>query len=125
MDDTSAPVGNDTREGLQRLMSARVDDTLVYDTEGQKLGALYSVHIDRASGRIEYGVLSFGGFLGLGQSYHPVPFSALSVNEQRGGYTVNIGKQMLQGGPSYRPDTAPVWDASYARRVSDYYRSAS
>ena len=126
MDETSATQpGEDTREGLQRLMSARVDDTLVYDTEGRKLGTLYSVHIERTSGRIEYAVLSFGGFLGLGQSYHPVPFTALSVNEQRGGYTVNIGKQMLQGGPSYRPDTAPTWDASYARRVSDYYRSGT
>jgi hypothetical protein len=120
----AAAASGDTGEGLYRLMSARVDDTNVYDTDGRKLGTLYSVHIDRPSGRVEYAVLSFGGFLGLGQSFHPVPFRVLSVNEERGGYTVHIGKQMLQGGPSYRPDTAPTWDASYARRVSDYYGGA-
>ncbi|CAA9542288.1 MAG: hypothetical protein AVDCRST_MAG23-2205 [uncultured Sphingosinicella sp.] len=119
MDATAA--SDEARETLQTFMSARVDNVLVYDTDGSKLGSLYSVQIDRPSGRVEYAVLSFGGFLGLGQSFHPVPFRALSVNEKRGGYTVNIGKQMLQGGPSYRPDTAPSWDASYARRISDYY----
>ena len=119
---TTAP--QETRSGLHRLMSARVDDTSIFDTEGKKLGTLHSVHIDRASGQIEYAVLSVGGFLGLGQSFHPVPFRALNVNEERGGYTVNIGKQLLQGSPSYRPDTAPVWDDNYARRISDYFRGA-
>ncbi|HEX8257847.1 MAG TPA: PRC-barrel domain-containing protein [Allosphingosinicella sp.] len=116
----AAPAG-EAREGVRRLISARIDDTNVYDTDGGKIGTLYSVHIDRWSGQIEYAVLSFGGFLGLGQSYHPVPFQMLSVNEDRGGYTVHLGRSVLEGGPSYRPDTAPPWDSTYARRISDYY----
>jgi hypothetical protein len=49
-------------------------------------------------------VLSFGGFLGLGQSYHPIPFSLLSVNQEKGGYIVNADRSLLDGSPSYRPN---------------------
>lgn len=121
--DEPAPAGAEagSRDGIKRLISARVDDTNVYDTDGRRLGTLYSVHIDRWSGQVEYAVLSFGGFLGLGQSYHPIPFQMLSVNEDRGGYTVHLGRSVLEGGPNYRPDTAPAWDSTYARRISDYY----
>ncbi|HLL59893.1 MAG TPA: PRC-barrel domain-containing protein [Allosphingosinicella sp.] len=108
-------------QGLKRLISARVDDTNVYDTDGHKLGSVYTFHIDRWSGQAEFAVLSFGGFLGLGQSYHPVPFQMLSVNEDRGGYVLHVGKSVLEGGPSYRPDSAPAWDSGYAQRISDYY----
>jgi hypothetical protein len=108
-------------ESARSLLTARVDDTLVYDPDGRKLGSVHSFHIHRASGQVEYAVLSFGGFLGLGQSFHPVPFGLLSVNQERGGYTVIVSKTMLDGGPSYRPDSAPVWDAPYARRISEYF----
>ena len=104
-----------------RLVSALVDDTAAYDADGKKLGSVYSFHIDRRSGQVEYAVLSFGGFLGLGQSYHPIPFGALSVDEGLGGYRVNLPKAVLDGGPSYRPDSAPTWNAAYAERVSSYF----
>jgi len=107
--------------GMKPLISARVDDTPVYDAHGHKLGMLYSFHIERQRGQVEYAVISFGGLLGLGQSYHPVPFRLLQVNQEKGGYTVSVDKKMLDGGPSYRPDNAPQWDADYARRITSYY----
>ena len=123
--DESVLGGNDgPRGGIKPLISARVDDTPVYDGTGHKLGNVYSFHIDRYRGQVEYAVLSFGGLLGLGQSYHPVPFVLLQVNQEKGGYTVAVDKAMLDGGPSYRPDNAPQWDADYARRVSSYFASA-
>ena len=121
MEDAAAKTESGGPESLKRLISARVDDTLVYERGGRKLGSIYTFHIDRASGRVEYAVLSLGGFLGLGQSYHPIPFSLLNVDAERGGYTVDVDRSLLDGSPSYRPDSAPVWDASYARRISDYY----
>ncbi len=115
---------SDGLAGLNPLISARVDDTPVYDPRGRKLGSVYTFHINRYDGRVEYAVLSFGGLLGLGQSYHPVPYALLQVNQEKGGYTIAVDKAMLDGGPSYRPDNAPRWDAEYARRVSSYYASA-
>ncbi len=108
-------------EATKHLISARVDDTNVYDAAGRKLGQVYTFHIHAASGQVEYAVLSLGGFLGLGQSYHPVPFGLLTMNADRSGYTIAADKSLLDGAPSYRPDSAPVWDAAYARRISDYY----
>jgi hypothetical protein len=86
-----APDANGTSEtqiGVKPLVSALVDDTKVYDAQGHKLGSVHSFHIDRYEGRVKYAVLSFGGLLGLGQSYHPVPFALLQVNQQKGGYTI-------------------------------------
>src|SRR3712207_9565213 len=117
---SEAEVSAAPREGLHRLMSARVDDTNIFDRNGRKLGTLHSVHIDRPSGQIEYAVLSIGGFLGLGPRYYPVPFRALSVNEEGGGYTVKNGKEKLQGGPRPPPDTAPRWGAGFARPRPGY-----
>lgn len=122
--DESASTAAGSWDGQKPLISARVDDTNVYDAKGHKLGTVYSFHIDRYRGRVEYAVLSTGGLLGLGQSYHPVPFTLLQVNQQKGGYTIGVDKALLDGSPSYRPDTAPQWDGDYARRISSYYASA-
>lgn len=109
--------------GAYPLISARVDDTSAFDIDGRKLGSLHAIHFHRATGQVEYALLSLGGFLGLGQSYHPVPFRTLRFDEKLGGYVVAITKALLDGGPSYRPDNAPTWDAAYARRLTDYYAS--
>ena len=114
---------SDQGQGSYPLISARVDDVTVYDIDGRKLGTFHAAHIHRQTGLVEYAVLSIGGFLGLGQSYHPVPFRTLRYDEKLAGYVVAISKALLDGGPSYRPDNAPVWDAAYARRLSDYYAS--
>ncbi len=120
--DTSS-TGSGDLAGSYKLISARVDDTSVYDADGRKLGSLHAVHIDRQKGQVEYALLSIGGFLGLGQSYHPVPFRTLRFDEKLDGYVVAITKTLLDGGPSYRPDNAPKWDAAYTRRLTDYYTS--
>ena len=109
--------------GSYRLISARVDDVDVFDVDGRKLGSFHAAHIHRDTGLIEFAVLSIGGFLGLGQSYHPVPFRTLRFDEKFAGYVVAISKALLDGGPSYRPDNAPAWDAAYAKRLTDYYAS--
>ena len=124
--DAPSPTSDDLAKpaGVRPLISARVDDTAVFEAGGHKLGNVYSFHIDRTQGRVEFAVLSVGGLLGLGQSYHPVPFALLQVNQDKGGYTLTIEKTMLDGGPSYRPDNAPTWDADYAARISSYFASA-
>jgi hypothetical protein len=107
--------------GTKPLISALVDDTTVYGTDGHKIGTLYSFHIERTRGQVEYAVISSGGMLVLGQSYRPLPFGLLRVNQDKGGYTLGIEKAVLDGGPSYRPDNAPNWDADYAGRVTAYF----
>ncbi|MFC4257246.1 PRC-barrel domain containing protein [Altererythrobacter xixiisoli] len=109
--------------GTKPLISALVDDTSVYGADGHKIGTLHSFHIERWKGQVEYAVIATGGLLGIGQSYHPIPFRLLNVNQEKGGYTMAIDRAVLDGGPNYRPDSMPQWDADYAQRVSAYFNS--
>jgi hypothetical protein len=78
--------------------------------------------VDKRSGQTEYAVMSFGGFLGIGDSYHPLPWSALTYAEQQGGYVVDIDRDRLEGAPSYSPSETAMWDdPRFGRRVDDYY----
>ena len=92
------------------IASDRVQGTRVFDEGGGKLGTVHNFMVDKHSGQVAYVVLSTGGFLGLGQAYHPVPWQLVKYDEERGGYVLQVTSSMLSGGPSYRPDTAPEFE---------------
>ena len=109
-------------ETTSLIASNKVEGTAVYDPAGGKIGTVYNFMVQKRSGQVEYVVVSTGGFLGLGQAYHPLPWSLFKYDEGQGGYVVEITKEMLAGGPSFRPDTAPEFNDGYGRRVDDYYK---
>jgi sporulation protein YlmC with PRC-barrel domain len=115
LEDTNNPSGH--------LIGAnQVQGTTVYNTAGDKLGSIEDVMIDKLSGRIAYAVLSFGGFLGIGDSYYPLPWEKLSYDPRAGGYVVDLDRDTLEGAPSYADEAAAEWhDPAWSRRVSDYY----
>src|ERR1035438_5015022 len=103
------------------LAASQVSGTGVYDLTGEKLGSIYDVLLDKRTGRTEYAIMSFGGFLGIGDRYHPLPWQALTYDEAQGGYVVDIDRRRLEGAPSYALNEAVLWDdPAYGRRVSDY-----
>lgn len=104
------------------IASNKVEGTRVHDAGGVRIGTVYNFMVNKRSGQVAYVVVSTGGFLGLGQAYHPLPWSLFKYDEGVGGYVVHVTKDMLAGGPSYRPDTAPRFDDGYGRRVDDYYK---
>jgi hypothetical protein len=80
------------------------------------------VMIDKESGRIAYAVLSFGGFLGIGDRYYPLPWEKLSYNTEIGGYVVDIDPDVLQGAPSFSDQATASWnDDAWGRNVYAYY----
>jgi hypothetical protein len=100
----------------------KVAGTSVYNAEGETLGSIHDIMIDKHSGRVAYAVMSFGGFLGLGSDYHPLPWSALTYDPERGGYVVHLTREQLEGGPRYGKEEEPHWgDRDYEKRVHDYY----
>jgi sporulation protein YlmC with PRC-barrel domain len=106
-------VATDETGGL--ISASKVNGTNVYNTEGDSLGSIYDVMIDKLSGQVAYAVMSFGGFLGIGEDYSPLPWSALK-------YVVNIDKQALQGGPRYADSDYDRWeDPEFTRGIDDYY----
>src|ERR1700756_5787518 len=96
---TARPVEADETNRL--LSSEKVDGTAVYDRQGERLGTVHHLMIDKYTGQVEYAVMSFGGFLGIGESYHPLPWKVLNYDIRLRGYVVDLDRNRLQGGPSY------------------------
>ena len=116
----SGTVATDETDRL--IASNKVEGTAVYNRQGERLGSVYNFMVDKRSGQVEYAVMSFGGFLGIGDSYHPLPWKSLTYDTSQGGYVVDLDKNRLQGAPSYSSSEAPDWsDPSYSRRIDDYY----
>ncbi len=78
--------------------------------------------VNKRSGQVAYAVLSFGGFLGMGSNYHPLPWNELTYHTSLGGYVVNRTKEQLEGAPNYSASELQSWDdAIYRGRIDDYY----
>jgi hypothetical protein len=111
-----------TDETSSLISSDKVEGTAVYDREGEKLGSIHSVMIDKISGKVGYAVMSFGGFLGMGDRYHPLPWDVLTYDTDQGGYVVNLDRSRLEGAPTYGTNETPDWsDRRWGQRVHDYY----
>ena len=103
------------------IASDKVEGTAVYDRQGHRLGSVYNVMIDKFSGQVAYAVMSFGGFLGIGERYHPLPWSMLTYDTGRGGYVVDVSREQLERAPSYARDEAPWGNPDYGRDVYAHY----
>ena len=116
--------GTATNETGDLIASDKVEGTAVYDRNGTKLGTVYNFMVEKRSGHVAYAVMSFGGFLGMGASYHPLPWNQLTYEPAQGGYVVDLTKKQLEGAPSYSDSDAPRWnDPTYSRGIDDYYAS--
>jgi hypothetical protein len=116
------PTGVATDETPGLIASDKVEGTRVYNRAGESLGSIYNLMIDKRSGQVQYAVMSFGGFLGMGSSYHPLPWRTLNYDTGLDGYVVDIDKERLRDAPSYAADETPSWtDPQYGRRIDDYY----
>jgi len=114
----------ETRETTHSLIgSDKVDGTAVYGPDQEKIGSIARVMIDKISGKVAYAVLSFGGFLGMGEDYYPVPWSTLNYDTNLAGYRVNLTKDQLEKAPSYSESEGWNWSRENDRRVYDYYRA--
>src|SRR3984957_2001728 len=89
----------EARETHGLIGSDKVEAPAVYRSNGDKVGAIARVMIDKLSGKVAYAVMSFGGFMGIGEEYYPLPWSRLPHNPQLEGYEVNISDQQPQGAP--------------------------
>ncbi len=89
------------RETVGLIGSDKVEGTAVYRSNGDRIGTIDRVMIDKISGKVAYAVMSFGGFLGIGDDHYPVPWSLLTYNTDLGGYEVNISDAQLRGAPRF------------------------
>jgi sporulation protein YlmC with PRC-barrel domain len=110
------------RETRTLIAADRVEGTSVYDRAGNKLGSIDSVMLDKHSGRVAYAVLSFGGFLGFGESHFPLPWEQLKYDTRNDGYVVDITEERLKGAPQFDSGSAVDWtDDAWVGRIDEYY----
>jgi hypothetical protein len=102
--------------------SDKVEGTVVYGADANKIGSIERVMIDKTSGRVSYAVLGFGGFLGLGNDHYPLPWQSLKYDTRLGGYVTGITEKQLRGAPKYGEDADWNWnDVAQNRAVNAYY----
>jgi hypothetical protein len=107
------------------IAAEKVNGTNVYNLAGDKLGSVDDIMIDKISGRAIYAVMSFGGFLGMGEKFHPLPWATLKYDAQMGGYVVNLDKKVLEDAPYYDSGSEFAWTSDYGRKVDSYYGTPS
>ena len=105
------------------ISSDKVEGTSVYNANGDKLGSIDDLMIDKYSGNVRYAVMEFGGFLGMGTDRYPLPWSMLKYDVEKGGYVVPLDKDRLDGAPRYAADNVPPYTSEYGRSVDGYYGS--
>jgi hypothetical protein len=119
------PDAQETPPDHKLILASRVEHTPVYNEAGERIGHIGDLSIDRKSGQVVYAIMSFGGFLGIGRRFHPLPWPILHFDPERGGYVVPLDKAALEGAPHYEADElwalgGPSQD-DYSRHILDYY----
>ena len=105
------------------IRAKKVIGTTVKDTTGEKLGEIEDVVLDKLSNNIMFGVVSFGGVLGMGEKYHPVPWSSLNYDESEDAYIVSLTKDQLKAAPADSIAELTKNDGmAYRERAYRYYK---
>ncbi len=112
------------RESGSLIAADKVEGTKVCNAQGDKLGSIENVMIDKLSGKVAYAVMSFGGFLGMGEKRHALPWSVLTYDTNQDGYVVNLDKKTLETAPTYEPGQVVDWnDRAWGQRLHEHYRA--
>ena len=107
------------------IRATMVIGTNVYNPAGDKIGKVEDVVLDKQSNNIMFAVVGFGGFLGMNEKFHPLPWSTLDYKKDRDGYVVNMTKEQLEAAPSDGIDELTRGDVNSTLRdeVYDYYKA--
>lgn len=107
------------------ILGRRVTGTPVFNKAGDRIGQVDDLSIERESGRVVYAIIAFGGFLGIGEKFHPIPWSLLDYDPAHSGYVVPLDKAALESAPCYdRYELSAVGGPShqgYGEQIFGYY----
>src|SRR5687768_13053351 len=121
---TTATFTNPETKPHALIASDRVEGTMVRRPGREKIGKIERLMIDKISGSVAYAVLSFGGFLGIGEKHLPIPWSKLKFDRVMQSYEVDISDEELAKAPSYAADKDFDWgDRSQEQQVHDFYKA--
>jgi hypothetical protein len=119
----SKPMNDKPSEHPYLVNASDVEGVPVYDRHGDKLGVVKAVYLDARSGRAEYICLGSGGVLGLGETFYPVPWSALDYDDASSGYRTWLDKASLDAGPGFGCEAGEDSEFAWAGKVRSHYES--
>ena len=109
-----------TDETRTLISADKVEGTAVYNPDGQNIGTIETIMLNKLNGRVAYAVMASGGFLGIGSDRYPVPWEALRYDTELGGYRVNLTD--FDNAPRYPADSEPNWfDQLFNADLRRYY----
>jgi hypothetical protein len=122
MEETTLDRERITDDGHELISSRRVEGTTVYGRDDQRLGTIHSVMIEKRSGKVAYALMSFGGFMGMAERVHPIPWEMLTYDVDLDAYKIELAAEQLQDAPTLRLDEADrPRDRAYDEEVAGYY----
>lgn len=123
--ESSAQKNTESAAQVGQSKSLKVSEMIGYtvrNPEGQELGEIEELVIDPANGRIAYAVLSFGGFLGMGDKYFAVPWEALKPMPTQNSFSLNMDKEKLENAPGFDKNNWPdLADREWNKNVHRFY----
>lgn len=113
---------NTERHSSQVISASTLGGDDIYNPKGEKLGSIKELMLDINSGKVCYAVLSFGGFLSLGEKLFAVPWSALTVDTKNKRLVMDTDEERLENAPGFDADHWPnMADAAWEKNVHTYY----
>jgi len=110
------------KTGRRLLSASTIEGTPVQNQAGEDLGEINELMIDLEKGRIAYAVLSFGGFLGLGDKLFALPWEALAISAGGDFFILNVPRERLEQAEGFDKDHWPdMADTSWGERLHTYY----
>lgn len=105
------------------IRASRVIGTDVYSTTGDKIGEIEDVMLNKLDNQIMFAVVGFGGFLGMGEKFHAIPWASLDYEKDKGGYIVPFSEKQLKDAPAHSLNELTENDGEAARDSAfDYYK---
>jgi hypothetical protein len=112
----------ETDEDVRLIASDKVQDTPVIGSDGDRIGHIQKLMIDKYTGHVAYAVLTFGGTMGFGGHLFPVPWSLLDYDEDEDGYVLDTTREQLEAAPRFEASHEPEFSPVYRRQVTMFYR---
>src|SRR3954470_6983293 len=92
---------------LRFLTASTLIGEKVVNAEGERLGDIKDIMLDISEGRIQYVVIEFGGFLGIGEKFFAVPFELLQLDTSEHAIVLDQDKEVLKNAPGFDKDHWP------------------
>ena len=105
------------------ISSGALSGQTLFDRSGDKLGVLKDFYLNRMTGQVEFVVGATGGFLGVGEKFHPLPWSLLRYNTTPEGYVVLVSKEQIRAAPGYDKDQLNSTQYAWGDQVHRYFAS--